>query len=113
MVTASQGKNMADCMQSALVAGVISSAFSWYNIEQTHWVTRACWYSGLTFAFASISAAGLCSGSLLRLMCHSGKTTRVRSVVGYESHISQKWNPRILQPWIWGIPGMLLKLSML
>lgn len=100
-------------LQSALTAGVISGAFSWYNIEQTHWATKACWYSGLIYAFASISAAGLCSGGLLRLMCHSDMTAKVRSVMGYKPAASQDWTPRRLQPWILGFPGMLLKLSLL
>ncbi|KAM0716770.1 hypothetical protein Q7P37_008215 [Cladosporium fusiforme] len=98
---------------SALLAAVISGAFSWYNVEQTHWCTKACWYSGLVFSLASISAAGLCSGSLLRLKCHSDSTSRVRTVVGYPSRSSHEWTPRMLQPWIWGLPGMLLKLSVL
>lgn len=102
-----------DHRQSALVAGVISGAFSWYNVEQTHWCTRATWYSGLIFALASISASGLCSGSLLRLKCHPDSTSRVRTVLGYPSRHSHEWTPRALQSWIWGVPGLLLKLSVL
>lgn len=98
-------------LQSALVAGVISGAFSWYNIEQTHWTVKAVWYSGLVFAFASISATGLCSASLLRLQCHSQSTAQIRAVVGYQKSGSSPWKARPLQPWIWGSPGLLLKVS--
>lgn len=66
------------------------------------------------FALASISAAGLCSGSLLRLMCHADRATRVQVVMGYQTTpTSDEWSPRAILPWIWGTPGMLLKLSVL
>lgn len=69
------------------------------------------WYSGLIFAFASISATGMCSASLLRLQCHSESTAQIRAVVGYQKTRSSAWKARPLQPWIWGCPGLLLKVS--
>lgn len=72
---------------------------------------KAVWYSGLVFAFASISATGLCSASLLRLQCHSQSTAQIRAVVGYRKTRSSPWKARPLQPWIWGCPGLLLKVS--
>ena len=92
---------------------MICGAFSWYNIEATHWTVKAIWYSGLVFAFASVSATGLCSASLLRLQCHSQSTAHIRAVVGYQKTKTSPWQARPLQPWIWGCPGLLLKVSIL
>lgn len=34
-------------------------------------------------------------------------------VAGARGSGGDEWKPRMLQPWIWGTPGMLLKLSVL
>lgn len=102
---------------------MISSAFSWTTLTQSHWLTFAFWYAGLIFAFASISSAGLCTNALLRLRWHVDSGDRVRDVLGYPVPASlsgsavlsgdEKWVPRACQPWIWGAPGVLLKFSLL
>lgn len=70
------------------------------------------------FAFTSISSAGLCTNALLRLKWHTDIGDRVRNVLGYTvsegiGGVGGKWRPRAFQPWIWGSPGALLKVSLL
>ncbi|KAF1353299.1 hypothetical protein BDV97DRAFT_281280, partial [Delphinella strobiligena] len=104
-------------LTAGLVAGVISSAFSWSDVADAHWLTLAFWYTGLVFAFTSISAAGLCTNALLRLRWHEDIGERVRDVLGYPVDAGLgsggSWRPRAFQPWVWGSPGAMLKVSLL
>lgn len=101
-----------------LVAGVISSAFSWYNITTSPWLTRAFWYCGLLFALAAITTAGVHSAGLHRLGCHPSWHSKLQQTLGCIPTSSTQttrhptpWRPRTLQPLMWQTPGFLLKLS--
>jgi hypothetical protein len=98
--------------QGVLVAGVISSAFSWYNITSSPWSTRALWYCGLLFALAAITTAGVHSAGLHRLGCHPDWHAKLQQTLGVPVLSGRGgWRPRTLQPVMWQTPGFLLKLS--
>jgi hypothetical protein len=91
---------------------VISSAFSWYNTTTSPWSTKALWYSGLLFAMASITAAGVHSAGLHRLGVHPSWQTKLRETLGTPVRNNPtEWRPRALQPLMWQTPNFLLKLS--
>ena len=96
------------------MAGVISSAFSWYIIEETSWKTKALWYSSLILALTSISTAGLHIATLLRLSCTVDweATFQVALTRPVDALTSSERRPRFLQLWIWQTPGLMLKLSL-
>ncbi|KAE9375873.1 hypothetical protein N431DRAFT_556199 [Stipitochalara longipes BDJ] len=97
---------------AALVAGVISSAFSWYNITESPWSTKALWYCGLLFAMAAITTGGVHSAGLHRLSCHPLWHEKLREALGTPINgDSSRWRPRTLQPIIWQTPNTMLKLS--
>lgn len=98
----------------ALVAGVITSAFSWPSITQSPWSTRAFWYSGLLFAMAAVTTGGVHSAGLRRLGCHPEWQEKLRETLGtvVDGHGHRyHWKPRPLQPLIWQTPNFMLKLS--
>jgi hypothetical protein len=102
--------------KGVLVAGVISSAFSWYNITSSPWSTRAIWYCGLLFALAAITTAGVHSAGLHRLGCHPEWHAKLQQTLGVSVDAPMfsgegGWRPRMLQPVLWQTPGFLLKLS--
>ena len=91
---------------------MISSAFSWYNVTTSPWSTKALWYSGLLFAMASITAAGVHSAGLHRLGVHPSWQTKLRETLGTPVRNNPtEWRPRALQPLMWQTPNFLLKLS--
>lgn len=108
-----------------LVAGVISSAFSWYTIPTSPWLTRALWYVGLLFSMAAIVTAGVHSAGLHRLGCHPDWHSKLQQTLGVrviqnepiharrsgEMGDESPWRPRALQPLMWQTPGFLLKLA--
>lgn len=106
----------AQTRKGVLVAGVISSAFSWYNITSSPWSTRAIWYCGLLFAMAAITTAGVHSAGLHRLGCHPEWHSKLQKTLGVPTDSPMipgqgGWRPRMLQPVMWQTPGFLLKLS--
>lgn len=101
-------------LTAALIAGTISSAFSWTDLVDTHWLTKAFWYSGLIFALTSISAAALNTGALLRLKIQDFGDADVsshRTVLGKQREGRGEWQPRAFQSYVWGMPGLQLKLG--
>ena len=96
-----------------LLAGVISSAFSWYNVTESPWSTRALWYCGLVFALAALTTAGVHSAGLHRLACHPDWRDKLQEILGtpINGNLS-RWRPRPLQPVMWQTPSFMLKLSM-
>ncbi|KAL9591945.1 MAG: hypothetical protein Q9179_007210, partial [Wetmoreana sp. 5 TL-2023] len=99
---------------AALIAGVISGSFSWYNIKDTHWPTRAAWLSGLVLSIASVASSAIHTAAFLRMKCDREVTKRFRKALGKskKSH-EQSWRPHVLIPYVLGGPTLHLKLAVL
>ncbi|KAL8813123.1 MAG: hypothetical protein Q9223_007123 [Gallowayella weberi] len=100
--------------QAALIAGVISSGFSWYNIEGTAWVTRAMWFSGLVLSIASVASSAIHTAAFLRIKCDRDILKRFRRALGRDRKSDEKpWKPHVLTPYVLGGPTLYLKLAVL
>ncbi|KAL8664413.1 MAG: hypothetical protein Q9202_003103 [Teloschistes flavicans] len=102
---------------AALIAGVISSSFSWYNIDRTTWPTRAAWFSGLVLAIASVASSAIHTAAFLRMKCDRDIPQRFRHALGkYQDHEGNEhdyWKPHVLTPYVLGGPTLHLKLAVL
>ncbi|KAL8988408.1 MAG: hypothetical protein Q9177_002514 [Variospora cf. flavescens] len=98
---------------AALIAGVISGSFSWYNIGNTTWVTRSTWYSGLVLSIASVASSALHTAAFLRMKCDRKITKPFRQALGKKQKPNQQWQPHVLTPYVLGGPTLHLKLAVL
>ncbi|KAL8677644.1 MAG: hypothetical protein Q9186_005950 [Xanthomendoza sp. 1 TL-2023] len=99
---------------AALVAGVISSGFSWYNIQDTAWVTRAMWFSGLVLSIASVASSAIHTAAFLRIKCDRNVIKRLRRALGKDMNsVEGQWKPHVLTPYVLGGPTLYLKLAVL
>lgn len=101
-----------------MVAATTASAFSWTNIDQSSWITKASWYITLVFSFMSICVAALHSIALYRLNSYPDGLSKIRQTLGEEittmtpsGHALTVFRPRLSQVYIWQVPVMLLNLS--
>jgi hypothetical protein len=88
--------------QSALIAAVISGAFSWPTINAAPWTSKACFYAALVLSLTAIFSGSQQSIALHRI---GGKTaTRLRH---------HMWNRRDKEfvAYIWQLPVMMLNIS--
>ncbi|KAL8713654.1 MAG: hypothetical protein Q9225_006720 [Loekoesia sp. 1 TL-2023] len=98
---------------AALIAGVISSSFSWYNIEDTTWVTRSVWYSGLVLSIASVASSAIHTAAFLRMKCDMNITERFQQALGQKQDSLGPRQPHVLAPYVLGGPTLHLKLAVL
>ncbi|KAL8852106.1 MAG: hypothetical protein Q9221_003036 [Calogaya cf. arnoldii] len=98
---------------AALIAGVISSGFDWYNIDDTAWVTRAMWFSGLVLAVASVASSAIHTAAFLRIKCSRDITKSFMEALGNYRTADEKWHPHALTPYVLGGPTLHLKLAVL
>ncbi|KAL8651432.1 MAG: hypothetical protein Q9210_003256 [Variospora velana] len=98
---------------AALIAGVISGSFSWYNIDNTTWVTRSAWYGGLVLSIASVANSAIHTAAFLRMKCDRKITKRFRQALGKKQKPNQQWQPHVLTPYVLGGPTLHLKLAVL
>ncbi|KAL9597643.1 MAG: hypothetical protein Q9219_005026 [cf. Caloplaca sp. 3 TL-2023] len=96
---------------AALIAGVISSSFSWYNIDDTTWVTRSAWYSGLVLSIASVANSAIHTAAFLRMKCDTDVTERFRQALGKNRKPHERWQPHALTTYVLGGPTLHLKLA--
>ncbi|KAL8990917.1 MAG: hypothetical protein Q9169_007998, partial [Polycauliona sp. 2 TL-2023] len=98
---------------AALIAGVISSGFDWYNIDDTAWVTRAMWFSGLVLAVASVASSATHTAAFLRIKCSRDVTKSFKMALGNYETEDKHWHPHALMPYVLGGPTLHLKLGVL
>ncbi|KAL8926806.1 MAG: hypothetical protein Q9172_001622 [Xanthocarpia lactea] len=98
---------------AALIAGVISSGFDWYNIGNTSWVTRAMWFSGLVLAVASVASSAIHTAAFLRMKCERNINERFKQALGNNQTNDKHWHPHALTPYVLGGPTLHLKLAVL
>ncbi|KAL8863695.1 MAG: hypothetical protein Q9178_000378 [Gyalolechia marmorata] len=98
---------------AALIAGVISSGFDWYNINNTSWVTRAMWFSGLVLAVASVANSAIHTAAFLRMKCDRNVSERFKEALGNDHTKDNHWHPHALTPYVLGGPTLHLKLAVL
>ncbi|KAL8999449.1 MAG: hypothetical protein Q9188_005888 [Gyalolechia gomerana] len=97
---------------AALIAGVISGSFSWYNIDDTAWVTRSVWYSGLVLSIASVASSAIHTAAFLRMKCSHDVLDCFKHALG-KKQIDERWQPHVLAPYVLGGPTLHLKLAVL
>ncbi|KAL8920759.1 MAG: hypothetical protein Q9208_006089 [Pyrenodesmia sp. 3 TL-2023] len=98
---------------AALIAGVISSTFDWYNVANTNWVTKSAWYSGLVLAIASVASSAIHTAAFLRIKCSAKVTERFQNALGRNKKGQGEWEPHHLMPYVLGGPTLHLKLAVL
>ncbi|KAL8669015.1 MAG: hypothetical protein Q9168_006381 [Polycauliona sp. 1 TL-2023] len=98
---------------AALIAGVISSGFDWYNIDDTAWVTRAMWFSGLVLSVASVATSATHTAAFLRIKCSRDVTGSFMTALGNYRDQDKRWHPHALTPYVLGGPTLHLKLGVL
>ncbi|KAI4225536.1 MAG: hypothetical protein L6R36_003842 [Xanthoria steineri] len=98
---------------AALIAGVISSGFDWYNIDDTSWVTRAMWFSGLVLAVASVASSAIHTAAFLRMKCSRDVVKSFTQALGNKRTSDKHWHPHALTPYVLGGPTLHLKLAVL
>ena len=103
-------RNMLTRLQSALVASVIASTFSWSQISSSPWTTRAVWYGSLILSMSSISVSTHQVITLHRIGSHPEALEKIRLILG-KNVDGGAMKPRSSQLYVWQIPVMLLTVS--
>ncbi|KAL8866055.1 MAG: hypothetical protein Q9174_006521 [Haloplaca sp. 1 TL-2023] len=98
---------------AALIAGVISGSFSWYNTDNTTWPTKAAWYSGLVLSIASVASSAIHTAAFLRMKCDRHVTKRFKTTLARGQDREGLWKPHALIPYVLGGPTLHLKLAVL
>ncbi|KAI4093765.1 MAG: hypothetical protein LQ344_002668 [Seirophora lacunosa] len=91
----------------------LAPRFSWYNIDNTTWITRSAWYSGLVLSIASVASSAIHTAAFLRLKCETEITQRFRQALGKRQKQNEPWHPHVLTPYVLGGPTLHLKLAVL
>ncbi|KAH7090172.1 hypothetical protein FB567DRAFT_284828 [Paraphoma chrysanthemicola] len=93
---------------AALVAGVVSSAFSWPTIESAPWTAKAVFYSTLLLAISAIATGSQQSIALNRYGRQPDGLKELQdSIKG-----TQRGDARPSQLYVWQLPIMLLNISL-
>lgn len=105
-------------MQSALLAGVLTSTGSWPNIlpngKESPWSVRTSWYCGIILSLFSILTAADQTVRLHRLSSHRDGLSNIRKLLsktnGERKHSSKtgRRTPSLLQIVTWQMPVMFL-----
>lgn len=100
------------CDKCALLAGVVSAAFSWRDLEKMFWTTKSLWYGSLIMDLTSISLAMQQSLAMNRLCCYSDRWKRIRLMLGKPKDVHGISKPRWTQLYVWQVPIMLLNIGL-
>jgi hypothetical protein len=107
---------MTDTLQSALLAGVLTSTGSWPNIlpngEASPWSVRTSWYCGIILSLFSILSAADQTVRLHRLSSHRDGLAHLRKLLASGKHNSSSkagtTRPSLVQIMTWQMPVMFL-----
>jgi len=96
--------------KAALVAAVVSAAFSWPTTAESPWTTKAAFYASLVLALSAIASASQQSTALYRYGKHPTGLEKLRKDLArpMEGAISSK-----LQTYTLRVPVMLLNISVI
>jgi hypothetical protein len=103
----------AGSFKCALIAGVVSAAFSWRDLDQMFWATKGLWYGSLIVDLTSISLATQQSLALNRICCSSDRFQRIRTMLGTSKDGQGISKPRWTQIYVWQVPIMLLNIGLI
>lgn len=98
--------------KAALIAALYGSSFSWFNIDDSPWSTRALWFSGLAFTVGSISSATQQAITLYRFSSQEDACHRIRKVLGHRNRHG-RWRPKMMHVYIWQVPVICLRVGIL
>ncbi|EUC44639.1 hypothetical protein COCMIDRAFT_76143, partial [Bipolaris oryzae ATCC 44560] len=93
----------------ALIAGVVSSAFSWPTINDAPWTAKALLYSALILSLTSISIGTQQSIALYRIGGHEDGLETLQALL----KSPRGKNASKLQLYIWQVPVMMLNIAIL
>jgi hypothetical protein len=107
---------MTNTLQSALLAGVLTSTGSWPNIlpngEASPWSVRTSWYCGIILSLFSILSAADQTVRLHRLSSHRDGLAHLRKLLASGKHNSPSktgsFRPSLVQIMTWQMPVMFL-----
>jgi hypothetical protein len=94
--------NFTNLSQSALIAAVISGAFSWPTIEAAPWTSKGCFYSAIILALTAIFTGSQQSIALHRIGGRSASRLR--------QHLNDRKDIHLVA-YVWQIPVMMLNIS--
>ncbi|KAF7531684.1 hypothetical protein G7054_g8630 [Neopestalotiopsis clavispora] len=97
----------------ALLAGIVSAAFSWRDLDQMFWATKGLWYGSLIMDLTSISLATQQSLALNRICCYSDRWARIRAMLGKPQGSQGIVRPSWTQIYVWQVPIMLLNIGLI
>jgi hypothetical protein len=108
--------HMTDILQSALLAGVLTSTGSWPNIlpngEESPWPVRTSWYCGIILSLFSILSAADQTVRLHRLSSHRDGLEQLRKLLANSGNRSSSKSgslrPSLVQIMTWQMPVMFL-----
>ena len=95
--------------ESALVAGVVATAFTWPSLASSGWTVKAIWYSGLVLALTSIATAAEQAVALYRVATHPSGLFILRNLLSKDHEtIDGQVEPELWQLYVWQIPVSFL-----
>ncbi|KAH8743714.1 hypothetical protein F5882DRAFT_313368 [Hyaloscypha sp. PMI_1271] len=104
----------------AIVAAATATAFTWPEVPQSPWSTKALWHASLALNITAICVATQQTVALHRLSCYADGPKKIRSVLGEETGApvlgasQQKFiRPRWSQLYVWQTAVMLLNFGVL
>ncbi|KAE8863119.1 hypothetical protein PTNB73_06326 [Pyrenophora teres f. teres] len=92
---------------AALIASVVSGAFSWPMVDEAPWTAKASFYSTLFISLSAVAAGAQQSIALDRYGQHPEGIRQLQELLRGGSSGSVSW----LQLYVWQLPIMLLNIS--
>ena len=104
--------------QAALIAVVVSAAFSWPTVTESPWTVKAVFYASLALALSTVASASQQSTALYRFGQHSDGLKILHNLLARprrQSEGSKVEGSELvaskMQLYVWQMPVMLLNIS--
>ncbi|KAK6340649.1 hypothetical protein TWF696_008973 [Orbilia brochopaga] len=97
----------------ALIAAVVSSAFTWPATTQAPWTVLATFYSALILSLVAVSTGSQQSIALYRLGESKNALKKLQELLSCTTDATAVRRPTSMQKYLWQIPVMLLNVSVL
>ncbi|KAF3906066.1 hypothetical protein ABW21_db0207561 [Orbilia brochopaga] len=97
----------------ALIAAVVSSAFTWPATTQAPWTVLAAFYGALILSLVAVSTGSQQSIALYRLGESKRALYKLQELLSFTTDPAAMRAPTRMQRYLWQIPVMLLNVSVL
>ncbi|KAF2629942.1 hypothetical protein BU25DRAFT_307513, partial [Macroventuria anomochaeta] len=96
---------------AALIAAVVSAAFSWPTISESPWTARAVLYASLILSLSTVASASQQSIALYRYGAHPQGLEMLQEMLASKKRDRPASTASKLQTYVWQMPVMLLNIS--